>query len=252
MTRIKAIVVDDEQHCIDRLTGMLSADYNSSVDLVGVFSSVEEGYEAVNEIQPDLIFLDVQIHDKTGFDLLRQIGRTDFEVIFTTAYDKFAVQAIKFSALDYLLKPVDRDDLRLAMDKYNEIRKKEDINSRLEVLLHNIKPQGGFPGRVIVPTSNGFEIFEVAEIIRCESSSNYTTIYLKDRQKLMVAKTLKEFEEMLTEHGFFRIHNSHLVNLAYIKSYNRGKGGSVILADGMELEVSTRRKDDFLKKLGGI
>jgi two-component system, LytTR family, response regulator len=247
---IKAIIVDDEQHCIDRLQGFLQSDYANSVELAGSFSSVAEGYKAMNEIKPDLLFLDVQIHEKTGFDLLREIGRTDFEVIFTTAYDKFAVQAIKFSALDYLLKPVDRDDLKIAMDKYNGKRKKDTANKSLEVLLHNIKPQGGFPGRIMVPTSSGFEIFEVADIIRCESDINYTTIYLKNKQKLVVAKTLKEFEEMLTEHRFFRIHNSHLVNLAYIKSYNRGKGGSVVLTDGMELEVSTRRKDDFLKKLG--
>lgn len=252
MDKVKAIIVDDEQHCIDRLAGILQSDYSEVVDLAGTFHSVEEGYAGINEIKPDLVFLDVQIHEKTGFDLLRQLGRTNFEVIFTTAYDKFAVQAIKFSALDYLLKPVDRDDLRLAIDKYTAKRKKEDVNSRLEVLLHNIRPQNGIPGRIIVPTSNGFEIFEVTEIMRCESSSNYTTIYLKDKQKLMVAKTLKEFEEMLAEHNFFRIHNSHLVNLAYIKSYNRGKGGSVILSDGMELEVSTRRKDDFMKKLGGL
>jgi two-component system LytT family response regulator len=246
---IKTIIVDDEQHCIDRLKDLLQTGYANSVDLAGSFRSVAEGYKAMNEIRPELIFLDVQIHEKTGFDLLREIGRTDFEVIFTTAYDKFAVQAFKFSALDFLLKPVDRDDLKLAMDKYYARRKKDTENKSLEVLLHNIKPQGGFPGRIMVPTSSGFEIFDVADIIRCESDINYTTIYLKNKQKLVVAKTLKEFEEMLMEHRFFRIHNSHLVNLAYIKSYNRGKGGSVTLTDGMELEVSTRRKDDFLKKL---
>ncbi|MFI5132669.1 MAG: LytR/AlgR family response regulator transcription factor [Chitinophagales bacterium] len=248
---IKSIIVDDEQHCIDRLKGFLQSDYSNSVELAGEFSSVADGFNGVNDLKPDLIFLDVQIHDKTGFDLLREIGRTDFEVIFTTAYDKFAVQAIKLSALDYLLKPIDKDELKLAINKYHDRKKKSDSNQRLEVLLQNTRPQNGIPGRIIVPTSSGFEIFDVTEIMRCESTSNYTTIYLKNKQKLMVAKTLKEFEDMLTEHGFFRIHNSHLVNLAYIKSYNRGKGGSVILTDGMELDVSTRRKEDFLKKISG-
>ncbi len=245
---IKAIIVDDEQHCIDRLRGFLLTDYSNSVVLGGEATFVADGYKLINELKPDLIFLDVQIHDKTGFDLLREIGKADFEVIFTTAYDKFAVQAFKFSALDYLLKPIDRDDLKLAMDKFNE-SKKQSNDKRLEVLLHNTQPQKNLSGRIIVPTSSGFEIFDAKDIIRCESSSNYTTIYLENKQKLMVAKTLKEFEEMLVDHNFYRVHNSHLVNLDYIKSYNRGKGGSIVLIDGMELEVSTRRKEDFLKRL---
>jgi two-component system LytT family response regulator len=246
---IKAIIVDDEQHCIDRLQGLLESDYTNSVQLLGAFDSVSKGYKAVKELSPDLLFLDVQIHEKTGFDLLRELGHLDFEVIFTTAYDKFAVQAFKFSALDYLLKPVDKDDLKLAMDKFVSKAKKDGAINRLDNLLLNLKSQNGQPKRIIVPTTSGFEVFEMAEIIRCESDVNYTTIYLKNKQKLVVAKTLKEFEEMLSEHGFFRVHNSHLINLAFVKSYNKGKGGSVVLSDGTEIEVSTRRKDEFLKKM---
>ncbi len=249
---IKAIIIDDEQHCIDRLKDLLEKDYANSVQLLGAFDSVPNGYNAIKQLSPQLVFLDVQIHEKTGFDLLREVGNINFEVIFTTAYDRFAVQAFKFSALDYLLKPVDKDDLKLAMNKFT---KKVDTNTtvnRLDVLLGNLKPKNDLSKRIIVPTTSGFEIFEIEEIIRCESNINYTTIYLKNKQKLVVAKTLKEFEEMLSDHGFFRIHNSHLVNLIYIKSYNRGKGGSVVLNDGTEIEVSTRRKEDFLKRLSGL
>jgi two-component system, LytTR family, response regulator len=249
---INAIIIDDEQHCIDRLKGILQSDYANSVILSGEFGSVPEGYKAIVDLKPDLVFLDIQIREKTGFDLLREIGKINFEVIFTTAYDKFAIQAFKFSALDYLLKPVEKEDLKLALDKFKERAGKNLSTNRLDILLDNMKAGSGILKRIIVPTTSGFEIFEVPEIIRCQSDINYTTIYLKNKQKLVVAKTLKEFEEMLTDHGFFRIHNSHLVNLAYIKSYNKGKGGSVILTDGMEIEVSTRRKDDFLKKLSEV
>jgi two-component system, LytTR family, response regulator len=249
---IKAIIIDDEQHCIDRLKNLLESEYANSIQLLGEFDSVPKGYNAVKELSPELIFLDVQIHDKTGFDLLREIGKVDFEVIFTTAYDKFAVQAFKFSALDYLLKPVDSDDLKMAMDKFFSKTQKDSSINRLDNLLLNLKSGSGLPQRIIVPTTGGFEIFETAEIVRCESDINYTTIYLKDKQKLVVARTLKEFEEMLSAFNFFRIHNSHLVNLAYIKSYNKGKGGSVVLNDGTVIEVSTRRKEDFLKKLSAI
>lgn len=246
---INAIIIDDEQHCIDRLKGILQSDYANSVNLSGVFSSVVEGYKAINDLKPDLVFLDIQIREKTGFDLLREIGKINFEVIFTTAYDKFAVQAFKFSALDYLLKPVDKNDLKLALDKFKARVEKRATVNRLDVLLDNMNLANGISKRIIVPTTGGFEIFEISEIVRCQSDINYTTLYLNNKQKLVVAKTLKEFEEMLADHGFFRIHNSHLVNMAYIKSYIKGKGGSVILTDGMEIEVSTRRKDDFLKKL---
>lgn len=246
---IKAIIVDDEQHCIDRLKGLLESDYLNSVQLLGTFDSVPKGYKAIKELAPDLVFLDVQIHEKTGFDLLRELGNIDFEVIFTTAYDKFAVQAFKFSALDYLLKPIDKDDLKLAIDKFITKAKRDGTVNRLDNLLLNLKSQNGQPKRIIVPTTSGFEVFDVAEIIRCESDVNYTTIYLKNKQKLVVAKTLKEFEEMLGEHGFFRVHNSHLINLSLVKSYNKGKGGSVVLSDGTTIEVSTRRKDDFLKEM---
>lgn len=155
-------------------------------------------------------------------------------------------------ALDYLLKPVDKDDLKLAMDKFIQKTKGDAKVNRLEVLLTNLSSQNDLLKRIIVPTISGFEIFEIADIIRCESNVNYTTIFLNNKKKLVVSKTLKEFEELLTDHGFFRIHNSHLVNLTYIKSYNRGKGGSVVLGDGTEIEVSTRRKDDFLKRVSEL
>lgn len=246
---IQAIIVDDEPHCIEYLSGLLCDEFAGKIELTGTAQTVNEGIKQISALQPDLVFLDVQIGDKTGFDLLRQLSEINFEVIFTTAYEKYAIQAIKFSALDYLLKPIDKEDMQIAINKlFGEISKKITA-ARLDTLLYNLERKNSGIKRIIVPTNNGFEFLNIADIIRCESHINYTTIFLNENKKLLVAKTLKEFEEMLAEHHFFRIHNSHLVNLSCVKSYHKGKGGSVILSDGTEIEVSTRRKDDFLKEL---
>lgn len=249
---ISAIIIDDEQHCIDRLTNLLTNYCSDTVELPGAYKSVEDGIEAIKKIKPGLVFLDVEIKDKTGFDLLQQLPEINFEVIFTTAYDKYAVQAFKFSAIDYLLKPVDADELQAAIKKLNEKHSQKEMAQKFDMLFYNLKNLQGASKKICVPVITGFVFLNVDEIIHCESNVNYTTLFLKDKQKLLVAKTLKEFEELLTDYNFFRVHNSHLINLAYIKSYNKGKGGSVTMENGSEVEVSTRRKDDFLKKLMSI
>lgn len=246
---IKALIIDDEQHCIDRLAHLVATHCTDSVELCGSFKTVDEGYKAIKAIQPQLVFLDVEIQDKTGFDLLQQLPEINFEVIFTTAYDKYAVQAFKFSALDYLLKPVDADDLQQAMHKLNQKLSQQQLSQKFDVLFHNLKNIQGTSKKICVPVVSGLVFIQVSDILRCESEVNYTTLFLKNKQKLLVAKTLKEFEEMLTEYNFYRVHNSHLINLAYIKNYNKGKGGFVVMEDGTEIEVSTRRKEEFLKKL---
>ncbi|SRR5579871_46982 len=250
---ITAIIIDDEQHCIDRLSFLLEKNFAADISLLGKFKTTETGLKAINDLQPELIFLDVQIDDdKTGFDLLKQIQNINFEVIFTTAFEKYAVQAFKFSAIDYLLKPVDADDLRQAINKLKERISQTSAADKFEVLYHNLKNLSHFSKRICVPIINGFVVVQVSDIIRCESEGNYTTLFIKDKPKLMVAKTLKEFDEMLSEYNFFRVHNSHLINLNYIKTYNKGKGGFVIMTDNSSIEVSTRRKDEFLKKLMAV
>jgi two-component system, LytTR family, response regulator len=245
----KAIIVDDEIHCINRLTELLKKYHSQEIAILGAYSTVADGLAAIKELQPQLLFLDVQIHDNTGFDLLMALPACNFDVVFTTAYEKFAVQAFKFSALDYLLKPIDKEDLATAITKYNDKYAKNETAAKLDVLFHNLKSMQGGSKKISVPVATGLTFIDVADILRCESEINYTIIYLKDKKKLVVAKTLKDFDEMLCEFNFFRVHNSHLINLNYIKSYNKGKGGSVILTDNSEIEVSTRRKDDFLKAI---
>jgi two-component system LytT family response regulator len=246
---IKAIIIDDETHCIDRLAALLEEFHAGSVELLGAYQTAEEGLRVIQSSRPELIFLDIQIGDTTAFDLLRQIGNMDFDVVFTTAYDKYAVEAFRFSAMDYLLKPISPDELERAIHKLE--KKKTDIatSERLNVLFHNLKHIQGAARRIGVPVANGLVFVLVSDIIRCESEINYTTLFLKDKQKITVARTLREFEELLTDAGFYRVHNSHLVNLAYIKSYQKGKGGTLTMTDNSRVEVSTRRKEEFLKKL---
>ena len=246
---IKVIIVDDEQHCIDRLKSLFLTKFADKLKLVGTASSVISAYDLIVQENPDLIFLDVQLNELTGFDLLSKYDKLSFDVIFTTAYEKYAVKAFKFSAIDYLLKPVDIDDLKLAIDKFRNTIEQKDFKQKFDLLYANFKQLSLHDKKIAVPTLSGIEFIPVSSIIRCESDINYTTLYLTEKTKLVVAKTLKEFEELLTDYNFFRVHNSHLINLSFIKAYNKGKGGTVQLIDGSEVEVSTRRKEAFISKV---
>ena len=249
---IRAIIIDDEQHCIDRLSNLLKDQLSKEVHLIESFRTVEEGIKGIEKLRPDLVFLDIQIQDKTGFDLLRHFQQMYFQVIFTTAFDKYAVQAFRFSAVDYLLKPVHPEELKQAVGKLSERSGNNTISDTVFHLLNNIKETQVANKKIGIPVITGLVFVPVSDIIRCESDINYTRFYMKDKQKLLVAKTLKEYEEILSDYNFFRIHNSHLINLAYIKSYHKGKGGFVTLTDGSEVEISTRRKDEFLKKITSL
>ncbi|HEY4194756.1 MAG TPA: LytTR family DNA-binding domain-containing protein [Mucilaginibacter sp.] len=246
---IRSVIVDDEQHCTNRLTDLLNRYFKQTVHVAGTFATVDEAETGIIELKPDLVFLDVQLNGLTGFDLINRMPEINFEVIFTTAYDSYAIKAFKFSALDYLLKPIDSEDLLQAIDKFKKSQYQNDLSEKFSTFFHNLKNQPGTSKKITVHTSKGLEFLPISDIVRCEADVNYTTIYLKDKHQLMVAKTLKDFNDMLADHQFFRIHNSHLINLDYIKSYQKGKGGYVILVDNTSLEVSTRRKDLFLKKM---
>ncbi len=245
---IKTIIIDDEQHCIGRLTKLLAENFTDIISVDGTYSNIKNAITGVQEIKPDLVFLDIMINNETGFDFLKQLPSVDFEIVFTTAYDQFAVEAFRFSALDYLLKPIDPDDLQRAV---NKVKRKEPISflpSKLDLLFENLK-NIGTDKRIAIPTMTGIDFVYIRDIIRCQSEGNYTIIFLKSTQKITVAKTLKEFESLLSGHDFFRIHNSHLVNLLYVMSFSRGKLGHVVMSDNSRIEVATRRKEEFLKKM---
>lgn len=246
---INAVIVDDEQHCIDRLQRLLEQLPGKPVTITHTASTVADGIRVIQQYRPDLVFLDVQLQDQTSFDLLEQLPAKDFDIIFTTAFDQYAVKAFRFSAVDYLTKPIDVAELQEALTKIIDKNEKSGMADRMDNLLHNLKTMQGNSKRICVPVLNGLVFVNVSDIIRCQSEVNYTHLFLLGKQKLLVSKTLKEFDDLLTEYNFFRVHNSHLVNLAYVKSYTKGKGGYITMSDNTAIEVSTRRKDDFLKKL---
>mgnify|MGYP000859369412 FL=1 len=246
---IDAIIIDDEEHCIQRLDKLLSQQCADLISVRARCNTVQEGLRQINERRPSLVFLDVMLNNETGFDLLKQLPEINFDVIFITAHDKYAIEAFRFSALDYLLKPVDPDELLTAV---NKLRKKLSVNDtaqKLETLFKNLAVQQNMQKRIAVPGINGTDFIQIGDIMRCQSEGNYTIIFLKDNRKITVAKTLKEFEDLLCNYDFFRVHNSHIVNLAFVKTYSKGKSGYLTMTDDTEIEVATRRREEFMKKM---
>ena len=248
---LKAIIVDDEKHCSDRL-GMLLHKHLKSVQVIKICSTITEAKRAIENENPDVVFLDIQLNDNTGFDLLSQIKNINFEVIFTTGYDNYAIKAFKFSALDYLLKPIDKDDLK---ESINKLKKQEGLKNtiqKIETLFHNFKNNVGHSKRLAIPTLEGLIMVDATKIIHLQSDINYTHIFISSGKKITTPKTLKYFNEILDMPYFFRIHKSHMVNLSFVESYRKGKGGHVVLTNGSKLEVAVRRKEQLLQKLNSI
>ncbi|TRZ46243.1 LytR/AlgR family response regulator transcription factor [Robertkochia solimangrovi] len=244
---IKALIIDDEIHCIEELQLLLKS-FGNTVQVAGFAQTVGEGIDLIGKVQPDLIFLDIQIGDSTGFELIERVSLGSMNVIFTTAYDTYALQAFRFSALDYLLKPIETESLKRALDKHEREISSKYLEQKLDILMHNLTRVNSNK-RITIPTSEGYEFVEISGIIRCQADVNYTDIYLDSGKKITVSKTLKSFEEMLVDEQFFRVHYSHLINLKKIKKYVKGKGGYVIMEDKSIIEVSTRRKEEFLAQL---
>ena len=244
---IKAIVVDDEQHCIDRIAHLLSH-YKETVELAAVCGSNKQAMARIKQIKPDVVFLDVQLQGETGFDLLNKLKTVDFEIIFTTAYENHAIKAFRFSALDFLLKPIDEDEFREALYRLKEKNKKKDGEKRLEVLFHNFENRQEGMKKIAIPTLKDFTFLNIPDIIRCESDGNYTQIFSLGNKRLTSTKTLKYFEDFLGDTKFFRIHKSHYINLSHVDKYIKGKGGHVVMSDGTKLEVAIRRKEEFIRR----
>ncbi|MGI9542431.1 MAG: LytR/AlgR family response regulator transcription factor [Cyclobacteriaceae bacterium] len=248
---IGALIIDDqadgreavrlnlERHCPD-------------ISVVEVCESAEQGMRAVKNHQPDLVFLDIQMPNMSGFDLLEQLESIDFEVIFVTAHNQYAIKAIKFSALDYLLKPIDPVELIEAVNKVKERQNQKDLIYRYESMLKNVKNMPGNIEKLAVSSMDGILFLETADIIYCSADGNYTKIYLTDKRSQMVSKKLKEFENMLSESGFCRVHHASLINLKHVHQYFKGEGGYVSLTDGHHVDVSRRRKEAFLSLLDRI
>ena len=242
----KVLIIDDENRTRDFVKKMIDS-FQLDLEVFTDGENVETGIEAINRIQPDIVFLDIQMPDGTGFDVLNSIETKKFEVIFITAYQEYAIKAIKFSALDYILKPIDAEELHsailTAIDSVDF--KKED--SQYEALENNIQP--GNRRKLVLKTQECVYIVDLMEIIRCEADKNYTFFFLNNGKKILVSRTLKDFETMLNGYGFFRIQQSHLINLDYLDRYDKHQGGAIIMKDGSALPLSPAKKDQFFKLL---
>lgn len=245
---INCIIVDDEPKSRESLKILLE-DFCQNVVVKALCQDVAEAVDAIQVHKPDVVFLDIHLQRETGFDLLTRLNDVNFEVIFTTAYSEYAIKAFKFSAIDYLLKPIDIEELKRALAKV-EKRMSDTISDRLKQLIQNLKAPSTENYKLALPTSDGLVFVKVNDILYCEASSNYTLIFTFDGKKHVVSRTLKEYEDMLSEHNFFRIHNSYLINLNAIKKYVRGEGGYVVMANDQSLDVSKRKKEAFLLKIG--
>jgi len=243
---IQTIVIDDEVKARETILTMLST-YCPDVEVIGTAGSVNEGIKVLGKEKPDLVLLDIKMADGTGFDLLRKLGKVDFLVIFITAFEEFAIRAIKFSAIDYILKPLDPDELVNAVQKALGAIHKESMSVKLEALYENLDMINTTAKKIVLKTSDSVHIINLKDIIRCESEKNYTHFYMVDEDKITVSKTLKEYNELLIDFKFFRVHQSHLINLAHVKRYDKQKGGILIMDDNSSVPVSFRKKEDLMK-----
>jgi two-component system LytT family response regulator len=248
---IRVIIIEDEEHSRQFLQDMLTG-YFENIEVLAVCKNVEEGKAAIEEHHPDLVFSDIELEKRSVFEMLEQLNSIDFEVIFTTAYEKYAIQAIKFSALDYLLKPFDISDVEEAISKYLQKQNKKESPLQFKVLFHNLKQLQKNLKKIALPSSNGLVVIEVKDIIRCQAQVNYTNFFLVDKTRMVVARTLKEYDELLNDYDFIRVHSSHLINLHHVKTYTKGQGGTVTLSDGSEVDVSRNKKGEFLKRLANL
>lgn len=251
MNRIKTLIIDDEADARESLRMALEK-YCPDVELLMSCTTAEEGIQSIRELQPHLVFLDVQMPHLSGFDLLAEIGEIDFAVIFVTAYNHYAIKAIKFSALDYLLKPVDHDDLVSAVRKAKTRRREQVQAYQYQSALNNLQHNSNTIQKLAIPSLEGILFLETADIIYCLADGNYTTLFIRDHQTVIVSKSLIDFEHFLADSGFFRIHHSALINMKHIQKYIKGDGGYVILSENHHVDVSRRKKEAFLQQLNKI
>lgn len=247
-SKIRTVVVEDEHKSLLTLLTLLER-YCPEIVVIDTSSGVEDATRTIEKQRPELVFLDIAMPDGDAFDLLQRLDKVDFEIIFITAYNNFALRAFEYSALHYLLKPINYLELQTAVQRYYKIREAKDIQPRLDILTRSMKNHFD---KISLPSHDGLIIVEIKNIVRFEASGNYSTVFLSNGDQLVVTKTLNQFEDLLSGLFFIRIHNTHLINLQYVKKYQRGQGGTVTLLSGTSLAVSRTRKQAFLEGLGNL
>ncbi len=246
--QMTAVIVDDESKGRISLK-KLCEKYVPNLKIEGLAESVALAKQIIDRTDPDLVFLDIRMPVEDGFELLKKYDDVPFDVIFTTAFDQYAIKAFRFSAIDYLLKPISIQELQAAVEKVRKKKEKASGNSRGNIAMLKENLVKGSFDKIALPTTEGFSFVKRDDIMRCEASGNYTIFYLKNKTKYIITKTLKHYEQMLVEFGFFRVHKSHLINLIYVQKFIRGKQGYVQMIDNKNIEVSTRKREELLIRL---
>jgi two-component system LytT family response regulator len=244
---ITATIVDDEPLCCESLATLLER-YCAAVKVLDICYSASAALQSIQQHPPHILFLDIEMPHMNGFELLEELPEINFQLIFTTSFDEYAIKAIRFSALDYLLKPIEREELQKAVQKAMQ-NMQHPLPQQIEILLHKLSHPTITVNRIAIPTMEGLQMIFVESIINCTSHSNYTVLHLKDKQKITASRTLKEVEEILRDYSFARVHHSYLVNLNEVEKYIKGEGGYLIMSDGSSIDVSRSRKQMLLKKL---
>jgi two-component system LytT family response regulator len=242
---IRTIIVEDEQQSREVLQLMLQQ-FNDVIELVDTCSTPAKAIESIENNAPDLVFLDIQMPRMNGFEMLKRLSPVNFNIIFTTAFNKYAINAIKISALDYLLKPIDKDELAAAIKKCLQNLELKNTSYKMEMLLRNLTQHTALEKMLTLTSSDGIRFIKMKDIVRLEANGRYTKFYLLNKEVILSSRTLGDFEETLSSNEFFRIHETHIVNLLYIDRFHKGNN-YVLLTDKTELPVARRRKEDFLK-----
>ena len=244
---IRCVLVDDERNALEMMEWLLKT-YCPQVDIAAMCSHPEQALDIIREKKPDVVFLDIEMPHMNGFDLLEKIGQIDFEVVFCTAYDQFAIRAFRYSALDYLLKPVDPDDLKATVQRIEQ-RRSLPSREQFDLLLHSIRrPEPQTPQRIALTTNDGLIFVPTSSIIYCEAESNYTNVVLDNNKKILVSKVLKDIDETLSGPDFFRVHSSYLININHIRKFIRGDGGYIIMDNDATITISRNRRQEFMER----
>lgn len=248
---MRVILIDDEPNCLEMLA-LLIERYFPMLNIVGQFEDPSVAVDKIRDLKPDVVFLDVQMPNLTGFDVIEQCRNTPFNVIFTTAYEQYALKAFKYSAIDYLLKPIDKEELITAVQKAQFTHQAHNQSQQRDILLNYVNPIKPSKEKVALPTSDGIIFMNIKDIVFCESDGNYTKIYIQQGKPFTFTKTLKDMEELLHESSFYRVHHSYLVNLKQVEKYIRTDGGDIKMSNGKIIPVSRQKKEEVLGELAKL